>query len=387
MKNILSNFIGSLLLILLCSSVHAQNSKVVSAYNYMKYEEYDKAYKTICEALTDAETAQKPKGWVYKGQILYKIATSKEDKYKNIVPNALDSSAFAFFKAMSLDPKQNYMQEMAMYLMNFGVLYSNQGIEYYNKKDYANALTSFEKAYQINTQMNGGKSDTLNLTNAAVSAELSKNYDKSIDLFTKLTSDKLGGASAFRSLADAYKGKGNEAKQIETLKAGRTAYPNDGNLIFAELDIYLQKGQDKEALDNLNLAIQKDPKNAVLFGVLANIHDRLNNLPLAEENYKKALELDPKYFDAAYNLGALYFNKGVNLTNDANALPLSAKDKYKKLTEEADKAFTASVPYLEKAMEINPTDKNTLISLKQLYLNMGQTEKAKQMDAKLNALK
>jgi hypothetical protein len=38
-------------------------------------------------------------------------------------------------------------------------------------------------------------------------------------------------------------------------------------------------------------------------------------------------------------------------------------------------------------MEINPTDKNTLISLKQLYLNMGQTEKAKQMDAKLNALK
>jgi tetratricopeptide (TPR) repeat protein len=97
-------------------------------------------------------------------------------------------------------------------------------------------------------------------------------------LFTKLTADKLGGAAAYRSLADAYKGKGNEAKQIETLKAGRTAFPNDGNLIFAELDIYLQKGQDKEALENLNLAIQKDPKNAVLYGVLANIHDRLKIL-------------------------------------------------------------------------------------------------------------
>jgi len=361
-------------------NLKAQNSKVVSAYNYMKYDELDKALKTINEALTDAETAQKPKGWVYKGQILYKIATTKEEKYKHLVENALDSSFTAFFKAMTLDPKQNYMQEMAMYLMNFGVLYSNQGIEYYNKKDYSNSTKAFEKAYQIQTQMAGGKTDTLNLTNAAVSAELGKDYDKSIELYDKMVKEKIGGASAYRSLADAYKNKGNESKQIETLKAGRTAHPNDGGLIFSELDIYLQKGQDKEALQNLNLAIQKDPKNAVLYGVLANVYDRQNNLPLAEENYKKALELDPKYFDAAYNLGALYFNKGVNLTNEANALPLNAKDKYKKINDEADKTFGQSLPYLEKALEINPKDKNTINSLKQLYLNMGQNDKAKKMD-------
>lgn len=367
--------------------VKAQNSKVVSAYNYMKYDELDKALKTINEALTDAETAQKPKGWVYKGQILYKIATSKDEKFKNLVPNPLDSAAFAFTKAISLDPKQNYMQDMAPYLMNFGILYSNQGVEYYNKKDYENSYKAFEKAYQINTQMAGGKTDTLNLLNAAISAELLKNYDKTIELYDKLIKEKAGGAAAYRALADAYKAKGDEVKQIETLKAGRAAYPNDGSLIFAELDIYLQKGKDKEALDNLNLAIQKDPKNAVLYGVLANIYDRQNNFAKAEENYKKALELDPKYFDAAYNLGALYFNKGVNLTNEANALPLSAKDKYKKLTDEADKAFALSVPYLEKALEINPNDKNTINSLKQLYLNTGQPDKAKKMDELLKSVK
>ena len=28
-------------------------------------------------------------------------------------------------------------------------------------------------------------------------------------------------------------------------------------------------------------------------------------------HYKKAIELKPDYFDANYNLGALYFNEGV----------------------------------------------------------------------------
>ena len=41
----------------------------------------------------------------------------------------------------------------------------------------------------------------------------------------------------------------------------------------------------------------------------------------AEKAYLKAIELKPDYFDAYYNLGALFFNKGVEVFEFANSIP------------------------------------------------------------------
>jgi tetratricopeptide (TPR) repeat protein len=85
----------------------------------------------------------------------------------------------------------------------------------------------------------------------------------------------------------------------------------------------------------------------------------------AEASYKKAVELDANNFDATYNLGALYFNKGVKMNEAANMIDDTKK--FEAAKAEADKVFDQSLPILEKAYSINPDDKGVLISLKQLY--------------------
>ena len=52
------------------------------------------------------------------------------------------------------------------------------------------------------------------------------------------------------------------------------------------------------------------------------IYDQKKEFVKAEADYKKAIELKADYFDALYNLGALFFNNGAEIYNQANDLPL-----------------------------------------------------------------
>lgn len=361
---------------------YSQNSKVQSAYSYLGYGELDRAQKAIEEACNDSETGIKAKTWKYKGDIYYQIATTKEPKYKALTSAPLDSSLNAYSKALMLDTKKAYTQEIMGPIMNLGIMFSNAGVDKFKAKDYTSAMPNFEKAAGINT-MTQGKPDTLNISNAAICAEQLKDWDKVIAFNQALIQLKAGGAAPYRSTSDAYKAKGDEPKAVETMKAGRIAYPNDASLIFGELQFYLDKGKDKEALENLKLAISKEPNNAILYGVMANVYDRGKDIPNAEINYKKAIELKSDYFDALYNLGALYFNKGVELSNEANNIPLKEKARYDKTVADSEKMFNDALPHLEKAHSVNPKDKNTLLSLKQIYQAQSKLDKVKEIDAKL----
>ena len=62
-------------------------------------------------------------------------------------------------------------------------------------------------------------------------------------------------------------------------------------------------------------------------------------MPNAEKSYKKAIELKPDYFDAIYNLGALYVNDAVGIMGKANKLDLNDKnyDAHKKTSRRSIK--------------------------------------------------
>ena len=98
----------------------------------------------------------------------------------------------------------------------------------------------------------------------------------------------------------------------------------------------------------------------------------------------KAIEIDPSSFGSNYNLGALFFNKAVELNNSANST--SDNNKYKKLKKQADEFFNKALPYLESANSLNPKDKNTLLSLKQLYYMKGDYKKSDEMKKLISEL-
>lgn len=69
---------------------------------------------------------------------------------------------------------------------------------------------------------------------------------------------------------------------------------------------YFSKGQTEIALEEINQSIQTDVTFADPLNVKGLIYMRLNNFKVAEENFRKALQLSPKFFAVQHNMGWLY---------------------------------------------------------------------------------
>jgi hypothetical protein len=57
------------------------------------------------------------------------------------------------------------------------------------------------------------------------------------------------------------------------------------------------------------------------------------------ESTAKAVELDANYFDALFQLGALYYNKGVRQTEFANTITGMSANEVKRYDAETKKAY------------------------------------------------
>ena len=375
---------------LVATVAFSQNKNVVSAYNYLKYGELDKAKEAIDAAAAHEQTIGMSKTWFYRGNIYLNIFTSKEEKYKTLHPDALGEAYNSYLKAYDYDTKKIDINELNLAFASLVPPMFSKGIDNYNAKKWDDAVSTFEKCIFINKKF--GHLDTLSYYNAGLAAERSGAKDtlfdaqdeKAIGYYKQCTSLGYGGAKVYANIADVYKKAKKEEEAMKVIKDGRTKYPNDQDLITAEINYSLSKGLIDEALVNLGLAIQNDPKNPTFYFARGSIYDQKKDLMKAETDYRKAIEIKADYFDALYNLGALFFNSGAEIYNQANDLPLNEIKKAEELRTNANDKFTNALPFLEKAHELNPKDRNTMISLKQLYVRTNQTEKYNKINEKLN---
>ena len=141
-------------------------------------------------------------------------------------------------------------------------------------------------------------------------------------------------------------------------------------LIYDELNIYLNRGEASKQIAKIENAIAKDPKNKTLLFVLGVAQSANKDFKAAEEAYKKAIEIDPNYADAIYNLAVININRGNEYINAANKLPANkASDaKYNELKKKFEAELSAALPLLEKAKELNPKDLNVLSTLREVYV-------------------
>lgn len=405
MRKVLLTMVGGFLLTV---NLQAQNKNVVSAINYMTYYEKDKnvsdlmeARKYIDLAAENEETKLKAKTWANRGKVYFAILQSKDTMVKRSVPNALEEAAKSYGLAVKYDDKGSF-PEAKRGLSNCLIMITNQGIDLYSNKDkpdYAGALAAFEKAVTLNKEYNG-ITDTLVIYNAALAADKAKMYPKAVEYYKQLIDLKYGSrdekvaASIYSMLANTYQAQKDMTNYLSTLQAGRKAFPNDKNLILLELNYYLESGKTAEAINNLNLAISKEPNNEALHYNLGVLYDNIANpkepnpapaekdyeaaFASAEASYKKALELKPDYFDALYNLGALYFNRGKKQNDYANTL--SDQKKYDAESLKAEAWFQKAIPVMEKAETVKTTDRQSmqtvLSTLSNCYRMMNNMEKS-----------
>ncbi|RMG78691.1 MAG: DUF3808 domain-containing protein [Bacteroidetes bacterium] len=371
--------ITGLFLIGLTSTSVAQKAKVTSTYNYLKYGEIDKAKEAIDAAAQHPSTQAMAKTWFYRGQVYQQIYASQDPKIKSLAENALEEAIKSYTEALKYDTRKIDVNQLNQNLSKLAYASFDEGVNAYNQKNYSEAAKYFEQAYNVNQKF--GVTDSLALYNAALAYEKAGDAEKAEKLYRKTIEIGYGGAKPYIDLMEMYMAAGKEDEAVAILKEARAKYPKDGMLLTQETNIYLKAGKKEEALKNLNEAIAADPNNPTFYFARGAIYNELGELDKAIEDYKKAIELDEKYFDAYYNLGALYFNQAAEYFNKIQTI--TDNTKYQEEKKKADEMFQKALPYLEKAHELNPSDKPTMQSLKQLYVRTGNMEKYNEMKEKL----
>jgi len=358
-----------------------QTNKRTSAYNYHRYGKLDLAKEAIDECVQNEKTIMDAKSWFYRGNIYYDIAMSTDTNFKKLDPDPLKVAYESYMKAKELDTKGEFTEDINKFTLAVAEGYYNLGVISYNEQDFKGSALNFEKAFNINQSF--GRVDTTALYNAAVAANIGQEYQLAKQYYQQVIVLGYQKPDIYSSLAEIYKFEGDTAMAVKTVEKGREMFPNDFNLLVSEINIYLATNEKEKAKEDLLIALEMDKTNPSIFFAVGTIYDQLGELDKAVDAYLKAIELNPGYFEANYNLGALYVNQAADILDKANDLPLDAVAEYDREKARADEMLGKSLPYLEKSHELMPDDVNTMVSLKEIYTRLGMTDKLKEIDEKL----
>lgn len=278
---------------------------------------------------------------------------------------------------------------------------SNAGIFAIQDKQYANSYANFNKSVAVhNFLVEHGEESALSAEGkvndesyyAAVSALLVEDYDAALPLYNQLKDANYDDAGIYDGLYKVYSAKGEKETAVNMLNEGREKFPDDTQLLFTEINYYLGEKKLDVLIGKLENAIAKEPQNVSLYATLGSVYDNLhqnankegdeesaqNYFGLAKEWYEKALEKDADYTSAMYSIGALYFNRGAAMTQELVALgddfSKEGQKKYEALKAKVDEEFEAALPYFKRAEQMDPSDLNTLVALKEIFARKDQLE-------------
>jgi tetratricopeptide (TPR) repeat protein len=371
----------AMLILISATAIFGQTNKRTSAYNYWRYGKLDLAKQAIDEAAQNEKTIMDAKTWYYRGNIYYDIAISTDTNYRHLDPDPFGVAFKSYQKAKELDTKGEYSADIQKFTIAVGEGYYNVGVLNYNEKKFKEAALSFEQSFVVGQSV--GRTDTTALYNAAVSAAQGNETKLAKQYYQQLLQIGMQKPDVYSSLCDIYKAEGDTAMALQAVAKGRKLYPEDFNLLIAETNIYLATNEREKALADLETALQSDKTNPSIFFAVGTIYDQMGDVAKATTAYENAISLKADYFEANYNLGALYVNQAADILEKANALPLDAVKEYDTQKAMADQLLQKSLPYLEKSHELMPEDVNTMVSLKEIYTRLNMTDKLKDINDKL----
>ncbi len=364
-------------------------TKVSSSQSLKESGELEEALQTINEAIDPtAENAEKtvnwPRTWEVRGEIYQAIYQSEDQEVKKLADEPLTEAFQSYKKALELDEEGKFTNSLKVKLTLLTNDLTNQAVAAFNDENYDKALQSFEQILAIQDipvieQDNPGAIDTVIIFNAGLAAYNSENYDKAIEYYEKAAETGYNEARTYSLIANAYQLKKDTLGALEALQEGFEKYPEDNTVLTTMIQIYLDIDKTEEAMRYLDLAIEREPENATFYFAKGTLHEKLKEKDQAIEAYQNAIDLDDTFFNAYYNLGALYYNEGVQQIEVANAVPTNENERYEEELKKADEWFKKALPYMERCYELRPEDTMTKESLKNLYYRLKDMENYNKM--------
>lgn len=226
--------------------------------------------------------------------------------------------------------------------------YSNLVYAYFNTNRVDEAIPVLEKANQL-----GASADIVGMLGQIYNEKAGKMMD---------------AYQSSKNVEDSLKAIEMYNKSIRVLEEGRTKFPDDGDILLRLSNAYIGANKLDVAMSAFQTGVEKEPDNKYYrynYGVLLlNAKD----YTAAEEQFKKAVELDPEYTNAIYNLAVTYVRWGAQMREEMEAKG-EVNDTYKE-------KFNAAIPYLEQYLSSNPQEPQIWELLGRVYANLGMTEKS-----------
>jgi tetratricopeptide (TPR) repeat protein len=190
----------------------------------------------------------------------------------------------------------------------------------------------------------------------------------------------------YKNIALIYFQNGDNVKAKKAISDARNKNPEDNSLALAETELCLES-KDYVGYKKLATALfQKNPNDFEVIYNLGVLSAKANNLIEAENFYTKAISIDPKDIKAYIDLYVLKLESIKPINEDMYKLgtsPIEMK-KYDMLKAKKEEIYKSTIPYLKKAIEIDPKDIEISQSLLSVYNALEMTAEYNELKAKLS---
>jgi tetratricopeptide (TPR) repeat protein len=254
------------------------------------------------------------------------------------------------------------------------------GMALFNEKDYLRSLELFEENIKIASYPFVNKLDTIVWFNAAVSAEKAKIYNKAEYYYSLILHHDPMQAQAYFSLAQVYKTQSKKKEFFEILQKGELLFPDQKLYFYNEyIYYYLETNAIDSCFAYIDKSLAIDSLNEKLYFLKGSIAQDYNKKEAAKEAYSKAIEINPKYVDAAFNLSAIYYNDAIDIYKRGK-LKRKEKKQLKKLLNQTVENLL--IVYSQEEKNIN-----VLKLLHSCYTMLKNKSEQEKFEIKINEIK
>lgn len=382
-----------------------------------KVDELNQAVELIMYTAKDEKMKTDPEVWNVMGDIYsayleldYKNSLMDENYRPQYLQEA-NKAYMAYKKGYEVAEKSRDQDDALAGMAGLIQSMSNSGITVLQAGDQMGAYNIFRNVLDIHELLQEHEKDSpLNdpeamnnqLFLAGYAALLAEQYELAKPYYEQLKANDYDDPSLYEGLFKIKSQEDPEGAEA-ILSEGREKYPDDLSLLYAEINAALKNNEIASLESKLKEAINKDPNNVSLYTTTGSVYDRLFQEMMdadtvkanmyfdsAKVYFEKALELNPDNVDAIYSIGALYYNKAAQGTQELQALAddltAAGMKKYDAKKLEVDQIFDKALPYFQKAERVNPSDRNTLIALKEIYARKNKMDIADEFTRRLETV-
>ncbi|MCE7994953.1 MAG: tetratricopeptide repeat protein [Roseivirga sp.] len=381
-------YVIAILLTTLFNSGYPQDLISV-ANSFLNDKNYHEAKEAIDEVFLKPEMAENARAWYTKGRIYHEILKNDApdlDKFKVRIDQFVNQIIEAYDKTQSLTGRGNNLfilannQKQLLWAESM-----NKGYDHFQNQKYPEAVRSFDIAKIVQPR------DTTALLYAGVSAQQAGFYQVAIDNYTAMKKLTPLSRNVYRSMIICHQAKRSTLEtQLDVVEDAIFNYPDHVPYIIEESRILVRQGRFEEAESRLKTVVNRNPKAHDLRLLKADLYDRMfreaymNGRPersieyfdLASIDYELFIEAFPTHFKANHNYAVMINERANRYYVRANLLNEEEYQISGKETEELGHKWTRkALPYMERALSINPNDKDALKALRAFYQRLKLDEK------------